>query len=144
MTEPKLTVSSYLQADGRLDECGRGSWWLGTLKDTPRPGLYHIRDFIEESELNPVRRTYGFKGVGRRELTLGQRRGDLLLPGAYNLTDSTQEALKRQATYSFKNSPRPENVSYVIRDKTFICFIPVVPKLIFQYDTGIVSSLTFR
>lgn len=110
-------ASAADKADGRLDECGRGSWWLGTLKDTPLPGLYHIRDFIEENELNPVKRTYGFKGVGRRELTLGQRRGDLLLPGAYNFTDFTQEALKRQATYSFKNSPRPEKVSYIIRDK---------------------------
>ncbi|CDQ63171.1 unnamed protein product [Oncorhynchus mykiss] len=38
---------------------------MGTLKDTPIPGSYHIRDFIEEAGLNPVRRTYGFKETPR-------------------------------------------------------------------------------
>ncbi|XP_028279855.1 protein STPG4 [Parambassis ranga] len=94
--------------DEQADLCGRGSWWLGTLKDTPSPGVYHIRDFIEEAELNPVRRTYGFKGVGRKAQTLGVRKGDLLLPGAYGYTSSTQEVLARRATYSFKSCPRPE------------------------------------
>ncbi|XP_072292423.1 protein STPG4 [Eucyclogobius newberryi] len=99
------------------DECGRGSWWLGTLKDTPLPGRYPIRDFIEESELNPVQRTYGFKGAGRRGPTLCGRSGVLLLPGAYTYVDSTQEALRRNATYSFKNRPRPGHVTLGVRDK---------------------------
>ncbi|XP_033835175.2 protein STPG4 [Periophthalmus magnuspinnatus] len=110
-------ASAADKANHRLDECGRGSWWLGTLKDTPLPGLYPIRDFIEESELNPVQRTYGFKGVGRRGRILHEQRRDLLLPGAYNHVDFTQEALKGNATYSFKNCPRPENVTLGIRDK---------------------------
>lgn len=101
----------------KSDLCSRGGWWLGTLKDTPIPGFYPIRDFLEEIELNPVKRTYGFKGVGRKGPNLGERKGDLLLPGAYNFIDSTQEALKHQATYSFKNCPRPENVTLGLRDK---------------------------
>uniref|UniRef100_A0A3B4ZWZ3 Si:ch211-93n23.7 n=1 Tax=Stegastes partitus TaxID=144197 RepID=A0A3B4ZWZ3_9TELE len=79
--------------------------------------VYHIRDFIEEAELNPVRKTYGFKGVGRKAQTLGVRQGDLLLPGAYDYIDSTQEVLMNQASYSFKNCPRPDIVTLGIRDK---------------------------
>ncbi|KAM6956305.1 protein STPG4 [Aplochiton taeniatus] len=95
----------------------RGSWWWGTLKDTPIPGRYHIRDFIEEAGLNPVRRTYGFKDLGRAARMQSVKKGDLLLPGAYSFTDSTQELLHRQASYSFKNCPRPDRYTLGIRDK---------------------------
>ncbi|XP_027133819.1 protein STPG4 isoform X3 [Larimichthys crocea] len=105
------------EGDDKVDLCGRGSWWLGTLKDTPNPGFYHIRGFIEEGELNPVRKTYGFKGMGRKAQTLGVRKGDLLLPGAYEFTDSIQEVLMHQASYSFKNCPRPDIITLGIRDK---------------------------
>uniref|UniRef100_A0A672ZX20 Uncharacterized protein n=1 Tax=Sphaeramia orbicularis TaxID=375764 RepID=A0A672ZX20_9TELE len=91
--------------------------FLTTSQDTPVPGLYHVRDFIEESELNPVKKTYGFKGVGRRAATLGEYKGELLLPGAYHYTDSTQEVLKRHMTYSFKNCPRPDISTLEGRDK---------------------------
>lgn len=64
-----------------------------------------------------MRKTYGFKGVGRKAPTLGVRKGDLLLPGAYDYTDSIQEALTHQASYSFKNCPRPDIVTLGIRDK---------------------------
>ncbi|XP_051815900.1 protein STPG4 isoform X3 [Acanthochromis polyacanthus] len=105
------------KGDDKVDLCGRGSWWLGTLKDTPNPGAYHIWDFIEEAELNPVRKTYGFKGVGRKAQTLGVCKGDLLLPGAYDYIDCTQEVLRNQASYSFKNCPRPDIITLGIRDK---------------------------
>ncbi|XP_029962392.1 protein STPG4 [Salarias fasciatus] len=105
------------KGDDKADRCGRGSWWLGTLKDTPLPGVYHIRDFIEEANLNPVRQTYGFKNVGRKALTLSVCKGDLLLPGAYDYTDFTQEVLKHPASYSFKNCPRPDILTLGIRDK---------------------------
>eukprot|EP00064_Thunnus_orientalis_P008365 superscaffoldBa00000990_g8388 len=105
------------KGDDKVDLCGRGRWWLGTLKDTPIPGFYHIRDFIEEAELNPVRKTYGFKGLGRKAQTVGVRKGDLLLPGAYEYTDATQEILMHQASYSFKNCPRPDIITLGIRDK---------------------------
>uniref|UniRef100_A0A665TWZ7 Uncharacterized protein n=1 Tax=Echeneis naucrates TaxID=173247 RepID=A0A665TWZ7_ECHNA len=100
-----------------VDQCGRSSWWTGTLKDTPIPGHYHIRDFVEEAELNPVRKTYGFKGAGRKAQILGSRNGDLLLPGAYDYTDSIQEVLKQRASYSFKNCPRPHVATLGLRDK---------------------------
>ncbi|XP_067277510.1 protein STPG4 [Pseudorasbora parva] len=96
----------------------RSGWWRNNIKNYPIPGSYHIRDFIEESGLNPVPKTYSFKGSGRNTLMPTVRRaGDLLLPGAYNFTDSTNEALRRQATYSFKNSPRPDNLTLGLRDK---------------------------
>lgn len=82
-------------------------------QDTPVPGLYRVRDFIQEAELNPVKKTYGFKGAGRKAQTLGVRKGDLLLPGAYDYTDFTQELLRRNMSYSFKNCPRPD----AVRDK---------------------------
>nr|XP_061794112.1 protein STPG4-like [Nerophis lumbriciformis] len=93
----------------------RGS--KGAHKDSPYPGMYNIRDFIEEADLNPVWKTYGFKGTGRERTPMGLQKGDMLLPGAYNLTDSTQEALKRQASCSFKRCPRPDIVTLGIRDK---------------------------
>ncbi|CAL9687329.1 unnamed protein product [Knipowitschia caucasica] len=110
------------KANLRQDACGRGSWWLDTLKDTPVPGLYPVRDFLQETELNPVQRTYGFKSVGRGPSAGGGGSGHLLLPGAYSFTDSTQEALKRNRTYSFKNCPRPENVTLGVRDKESCSF----------------------
>ncbi|XP_019222490.1 protein STPG4 isoform X1 [Oreochromis niloticus] len=105
------------KGDDTVELCGRGSWWLGTLRDTPIPGTYHVRDFVEEADLNPVKKTYGFKGVGRKTQMLGVRKGDLLLPGAYEYTDSTQEVLMHQASYSFKNCPRPDIFTLGIRDK---------------------------
>ncbi|XP_013766821.1 protein STPG4 [Pundamilia nyererei] len=105
------------KGDDTVELCGRGSWWLGALRDTPIPGTYHVRDFVEEADLNPVKKTYGFKGVGRKTQTLGVRKGDLLLPGAYEYTDSTQEVLMHQASYSFKNCPRPDIFTLGIRDK---------------------------
>ncbi|XP_041736180.1 protein STPG4-like [Coregonus clupeaformis] len=49
--------------------------------ETPIPGSYHIRDFIEEAGLNPVCRMYGFKGTGR-DAQIQMHKGDLLLLGA--------------------------------------------------------------
>ncbi|XP_029377630.1 protein STPG4 [Echeneis naucrates] len=119
------------KGEDRVDQCGRSSWWTGTLKDTPIPGHYHIRDFVEEAELNPVRKTYGFKGAGRKAQILGSRNGDLLLPGAYDYTDSIQEVLKQRASYSFKNCPRPHVATLGLRDKhinTSPCDYDVGPK----------------
>ncbi|KAL2083778.1 hypothetical protein ACEWY4_021551 [Coilia grayii] len=95
----------------------RGEWWINTIKDTPNPGTYHIRDFIEEAKLKPVRMTYGFRGTGRNGKTAQVLKGDMLLPGAYEFLDSTQQALLRQATCAFKNQPRPNNYMLGIRDK---------------------------
>nr|XP_057906499.1 protein STPG4 [Doryrhamphus excisus] len=91
----------------------RSRWCL----DTPNPGVYYIRDFIEEADLNSVRKTYGFKGTGRKHEVLGLPKGDLLLPGAYDHSDPTQEFLKRKMSYSFKTCPRPDIVTLGVRDK---------------------------
>ncbi|XP_042592314.1 protein STPG4-like [Cyprinus carpio] len=87
-------------------------------QDYPIPGSYHIRDFIEKMGLNPVPRTYCAKGPERNTLMSTVRRGDVLLPGAYNFTDSTNEALRCQETCSFKRCPRPDIHTLGLRDKT--------------------------
>nr|XP_023660075.1 protein STPG4 [Paramormyrops kingsleyae] len=99
------------------DMTGREAWWRCTLKDSPNPGSYHIRDFMEEAELNPVRVTYGFGGQGRKVPVHCGRQGKLLLPGAYENIGSIQEALKRPASYVFKSCPRPQIHTLGIRDK---------------------------
>lgn len=87
------------------------------FQNTPVPGSYHIRDFIEEASLKPVRMSYGFKDTGRNIQSLSMQRGTMLLPGAYSFTDCTQEALRHRASYSFKSCPRPDNYTLGIRDK---------------------------
>ncbi|CAB1312475.1 unnamed protein product, partial [Coregonus sp. 'balchen'] len=76
--------------------------------ETPIPGSYHIRDFIEEAGLNPVCRMV--RGETPRFRCI---RGTC----CYWEPDSTQEALQRQASYSFKNCPWPNNYTLGIRDK---------------------------
>ncbi|KAM9477471.1 protein STPG4 [Clarias gariepinus] len=95
----------------------RSSWWKDTIKHTPSPGSYHIRDFIEEARLNPVGKTYGFKDTGRNSKNWYMKSGAMLLPGAYSFIDCTQKALQYQASYPFKSCPRPENYTLGVRDK---------------------------
>ncbi|KAF7710658.1 hypothetical protein HF521_009530 [Silurus meridionalis] len=76
------------------------------LTNTPLPGTYHIRDFIEETGLNPVRMTYGFKNTGRSKTIMCMKSGTMLLPVHQN-----------RASYSFKSCPRPDNYTLSIRDK---------------------------
>ncbi|XP_061835834.1 protein STPG4 [Nerophis lumbriciformis] len=82
-------------------------------KDTTNPGVYHI----EEADLNSDRKTYGFIRTGRNHQTLGLRKGDLFLRGAYDLTDSTQEVLRHKMSSSFKACPRLHIVTLGIIDK---------------------------
>lgn len=84
-------------------------------QDTPGPGHYHIRDFIEEAELNPVKKTYGFKGVGRRRPPVGQQRADVLPPAAHD--SSIQDPSIHQPSHFFRNCPRPDTVTLGVRDK---------------------------
>lgn len=84
-------------------------------QDTPNPGHYHIRDFIEEAELNPVKKTYGFKGVGRRKPTLGLQRADVLVPATHDYC--IQDPSSSQPSYFFRNCPRPDMVYLGVRDK---------------------------
>ncbi|XP_042082439.1 protein STPG4 isoform X1 [Haplochromis burtoni] len=114
---PKCQTLNCCKIVMKLRNVGHRFPMLPLFQDTPIPGTYHVRDFVEEADLNPVKKTYGFKGVGRKTQTLGVRKGDLLLPGAYEYTDSTQEVLMHQASYSFKNCPRPDIFTLGIRDK---------------------------
>ena len=97
---------------------------ISPAQDSPGPGCYHIRGFLEEAALNPVRLTYGFQGTGRNVPLRCVRKGDLLLPGAYRYTDSTQEALQRPASCSFKSCPRPQSFTLGVRDKVgWMCLV---------------------
>lgn len=81
-------------------------------QDTPNPGAYHLRDFIEEADLNPVKKTYGFKSVSRKAPTLGTQRGQVLLPGAYDFPNS--DVLT--PSFFFKTCPR-RDITLGVRDK---------------------------
>lgn len=120
---PKCQTLNCCKIVMKLRNVGQRFPMLPLFQDTPIPGTYHVRDFVEEADLNPVKKTYGFKGVGRKTQTLGVRKGDLLLPGAYEYTDSTQEVLMHQASYSFKNCPRPDIFTLGIRDKVALRLI---------------------
>ncbi|KAM9803725.1 protein STPG4 [Neosynchiropus ocellatus] len=115
---------------GGVDPSGRGSWWTGSLKSTPIPGHYRTRDFIEEADLNPVKKTYGFKGPGRSGGNVFEAgSGALLLPGAYDHMDSAREVLRPSC--SFRSCPRSEGVTLGVRDKhltTSPCDYNVTPK----------------
>ncbi|XP_078503225.1 protein STPG4 isoform X2 [Lissotriton helveticus] len=115
-TTQQTTVfkSSSKEKENRFSE--RDGWWLYALRETPFPGTYNVRDFIQEAELNPVRRTYNFKGEGRRKCPNMGRSGEYLMPGCYNVIESIQIIDKRQSTYSFKSTPRSSNLLGV-RDK---------------------------
>lgn len=62
--------------------------------------------------MNPVKKTYGFKSVGRQVQTLGTQRGHVLLPGAYDFPDS--DVL--MPSFFFKTCPR-RDITLGVRDK---------------------------
>ncbi|XP_069464525.1 protein STPG4 [Ambystoma mexicanum] len=94
----------------------RDGWWMEAFRETPFPGTYNVRDFIQEADLNPVRQTYSFKGEGRKKCPNVGRTGEYLLPGCYNVIESIQVIEKKPNTYSFKNTPRT-NILLGVRDK---------------------------
>uniref|UniRef100_F6YRU7 Sperm-tail PG-rich repeat containing 4 n=1 Tax=Monodelphis domestica TaxID=13616 RepID=F6YRU7_MONDO len=78
-------------------------------KETPNPGTYTLRDFLQESLLNPVRNTYNFKGQGRSKRSLVEPKRDMTLPDVpkYLPPDFVELIKKQMASYSFKDTPRP-------------------------------------
>lgn len=106
--------SSSKEKENRFSE--RDGWWLYAFRETPFPGTYNVRDFIQEAELNPVRKTYNFKGEGRRKCPNMGRSGEYLMPGCYNVIESIQIIDKRPSTYSFKSTPR-SSILLGVRDK---------------------------
>jgi hypothetical protein len=80
-------------------------WWRGYLKETPIPGAYSHKGFVEE--LGSQANTYGFRNIGRRP-TSGRFRssGELLLPGAYDHSDFITALNNQSATYNFQSTER--------------------------------------
>ncbi|XP_013373059.1 PREDICTED: uncharacterized protein C2orf61 homolog isoform X2 [Chinchilla lanigera] len=97
----------------------REGWWRETLTNTPIPGTYHLKTFIEESLLNPVVATYNFKNEGRKKPPLVQRNNPVVndLP-LYKPADFLDLLKKQVATYSFKDQPRPSPSTLVYKDKS--------------------------
>ncbi|CAM4540755.1 unnamed protein product, partial [Caretta caretta] len=97
----------------------RDTWWRFSLRPTPTPGTYIVRDFIEEAQLNPVKATYNFKGEGRKRCSIFQRTADLTLPDVYTYIPPSFVDLagKKPATYSFKSTPRKSPNTLCFKDK---------------------------
>ncbi|XP_070577116.1 protein STPG4-like [Ptychodera flava] len=86
---------------------GREDWWRTYIRETPVPGSYDTKDFLEEM-LEKKPKTYSFKSEGRkRELAVIRwRQGETLLPGAYNHRDLPDELDKTINTYAFRDTHR--------------------------------------
>ncbi|KAG5211558.1 hypothetical protein JEQ12_013987 [Ovis aries] len=88
-------------------------------KNTPNPGTYHLKTFIEESLLNPVIATYNFKNEGRKKPPLLQRNDPVLNDLPQYMPPDFLDLLKKQvATYSFKDKPRSSPSMLVYRDQS--------------------------
>ncbi|XP_060040843.1 protein STPG4 [Erinaceus europaeus] len=98
---------------------GREGWWRVALTNTPIPGTYHLKTFIEESLLNPVIATYNFKNQGRKKPPLVQRNDPVLHDLPHYMPPDFMDLLKKQvATYSFKNQPRQSPSRLVCKDQS--------------------------
>ncbi|XP_044933663.1 protein STPG4 isoform X2 [Mustela putorius furo] len=97
----------------------REGWWRIALTNTPIPGTYHLKTFIEESLLNPVIATYNFKNEGRKRPPLVQRNNLVLndLP-LYAPPDFLDLLKKQLASYSFKDKPRSSASTPVYKDQS--------------------------
>ncbi|XP_044515403.1 protein STPG4 [Gracilinanus agilis] len=109
----------------------RETWWRTTLKETPNPGTYTVRDFIQESLSNPVHNTYNFKGQGRNKMCLVEPKRDMTLPDIPKyLPPNFVDLIKKQmASYSFKDTPRQTPNKLCLKDET----IDIAPG---QYNIG--------
>ena len=90
-----------------LDEVGSWFWLLRFLQDTPNPGSYKQKSFLEE--LQYKRGTYHFQDTPRAKSASHQqfsRTGQHLLPGAYNIPDFLESMGKKKVTYGFVNTKR--------------------------------------
>ncbi|XP_008821274.1 protein STPG4 [Nannospalax galili] len=97
----------------------REGWWRITLTNTPIPGTYHLKTFIEESLLNPVKATYNFKNEGRKRLPLVQRNDPVLMDlPQYKPPDFLDLLKKQMASYSFRDQPRPNPSTLVDKDES--------------------------
>uniref|UniRef100_A0A8C8TZU4 Sperm tail PG rich repeat containing 4 n=1 Tax=Peromyscus maniculatus bairdii TaxID=230844 RepID=A0A8C8TZU4_PERMB len=113
--EPLASTSTQIRKSSTLD---REGWWRVTLTNTPIPGTYHIKTFLEESLLNPVKATYNFKNEGRKRIPLVQRNDPVPTDLPHYKPPDFLELLKKQmASYSFKDRPRPNPTTLVDKDE---------------------------
>ncbi|XP_028621009.1 protein STPG4 [Grammomys surdaster] len=114
--ETLLTTAKQVQKTPGLE---REGWWRLTVTNTPIPGTYHLRTFIEEALLNPVRITYNFKNEGRKRPPLVLRNDPVPtdLP-QYSPPDFLELLKNQMASYSFKDKPREDPSSLVDKDKS--------------------------
>ncbi|XP_078413335.1 protein STPG4 [Cetorhinus maximus] len=86
-------------------------------KDTPFPGKYPIKGFIEEGLLNPVKRTYNFKAQGRASATTSesQSREQLAKPGQ-NPVALTEMGKKQSSLQDLKN-PTKKKIGHNVSQK---------------------------
>ena len=84
------------------------------FKNTPKPGAYEARTFLEELMAEPVSKSYGFKSEGRRRNADPSRKGHYLMPGLYERHDNISDELsRRKKTYNFKSVDRNNTTSVV-------------------------------
>ncbi|EDO41264.1 predicted protein, partial [Nematostella vectensis] len=113
----------------------REEWWRSTLKDTPVPGTYDIKNFVQDMEGNPIKPTYGFKNAGRKKDADLSRKGTTLMPGLYQYSTSVDKLDQRKVTYSFRACDRYhtpcalEFVNSQISPNTYDRGYQYVPKL---------------
>ncbi|XP_075056849.1 protein STPG4 [Mixophyes fleayi] len=84
----------------------RDGWWLNTFRESPYPGTYEVRDFLQDAKLNPVQQSYSFKGQGRKKPIRTAGSGEVLLPGCYKVVEFGDLVEKLPRTYSFRNTSR--------------------------------------
>uniref|UniRef100_A0A0G2K1I9 Sperm-tail PG-rich repeat containing 4 n=1 Tax=Rattus norvegicus TaxID=10116 RepID=A0A0G2K1I9_RAT len=113
--ESLLTTSKKVK---KITGIEREGWWRLTVTNTPIPGTYHLRTFIEEALLNPVSITYNFKNEGRKRIPLVLRNDPVPtdLP-QYSPPDFLELLKKQTASYSFKDKPRADPSTLVEKDK---------------------------
>ncbi|XP_076990271.1 protein STPG4 isoform X3 [Tamandua tetradactyla] len=112
---PFSTTKSIL----KMSSFEREGWWRIALTDTPIPGTYHLKTFIEESLLNPVIATYNFKNEGRKKTPLVQRNYPVLNDIPQYMPPDFLDLLKKQrTTYSFKDKPRSSPSTLVYKDQS--------------------------
>ncbi|XP_057598428.1 protein STPG4 isoform X1 [Hippopotamus amphibius kiboko] len=119
MDQPIMAITSTAKPTQKTSSFEREGWWRIALTNTPNPGTYHLKTFIEESLLNPVITTYSFKNEGRKKPSLVQRNDLVLNDLPQYVPPDFLDLLKKQvATYSFKDKPRSSPSMLVYRDKS--------------------------
>ncbi|XP_077148354.1 protein STPG4 isoform X1 [Ranitomeya variabilis] len=84
----------------------RDAWWLYSFRESPCPGTYNVRDFLQDAKLNPVQQTYSFKGQGRKKPLSSAGSGEALLPGCYKFCKFSDLVEQLPRPSSFRSTSR--------------------------------------